>query len=151
MIGTNVYSLIESTGITYTAEGAVDDSLASMVLISWFTDKRADTYDELPDGSTDLRGWPGDTYSDDEWGCKLWLLYREKLTTDVRNKAVKYAEDALAWMTQDDGNGVMAASVTVTSSIPLFQVLQLTAKITKTDGSQMTITAQRRWEARSAV
>ena len=62
----------------------VDSSVAELVLISLFTDSRASDSDELPDGSNDLRGWPGDTYSTSVWGGKLWLLKREKLTSDVK-------------------------------------------------------------------
>lgn len=147
----SVYSMVRSSGIIVENGGVVDDSLAALVLLSWFTDARAHSSDLLPDDSGDLRGWPGDTYSDAPWGSRLWLLNREKLTTDVRNRAVKYAEDALAWMLKDSGKGVMAKSVKVTGTVPQFQVLALTAEITKPDDSKMTVTAQKRWEAQRAV
>lgn len=93
--------LSESTNIIIS--GTVpDNSLAELVLISLFTDARASSADELTDGSTDLRGWPGDTYSDLEWGGKLWLLKREKLTSEVKNLAIKVAGNALAWMLEDN-------------------------------------------------
>ncbi|SHF88600.1 phage GP46 family protein [Vibrio gazogenes] len=133
-------------------EGNVtDESVAALVLISYFTDARADSSDELPDGSSDLRGWPGDTFSDQPWGSKLWLLFREKLTTDVRNRAVKYCEDALAWMLVDSGQGRMAKNVKVTGSIPAFQTLALNTVITKPDGTEMSFTVSKRWEAQRAV
>ncbi len=128
-----------------------DESVAVLVLISLFTDVRAELSDELPDGTNDLRGWPGDTFYDNPWGSKLWLLFRQKLTTDVRNKAVKYAQDALAWMTKDSGDGVMAKSVVVTGSIPKFQTLALTIVITKPDDSSMSFSVLKRWEAQRAV
>lgn len=133
-------------------EGEVsDESVAALVLISYFTDARADASDTLPDGTNDLRGWPGDTFSDQPWGSKLWLLYREKLTTDVRNRAVKYCEDALAWMLVDDGSGRMAKTVKVTGSIPRFQTLALTTVITKPDGEELSFTVSKRWENQRAV
>ena len=128
-----------------------DNSVAELVLISLFTDARASDFDELPDGSSDLRGWPGDTYSDLTWGGKLWLLKREKLTTEVRNKAVSYAENALAWMLEDDVNGALAKSITVTSSIPRINTLALTVVITKPNGLSMSLSVSQRWEAHYAV
>ncbi len=128
-------------------EGDVDSTISNLVLISLFTDARANSSDNIPDGTTDLRGWPGDTFSDKPWGSKLWLLYRAKLTTDVRNRAVKYAEDALAWMLVDDGNGRMARKVSVTGSIPRFQTLALTIVISKPDGKEITLTVSRAWSA----
>lgn len=37
--------------------GSVDDTISALVLISLFTDARADESDTLPDQSSDLRGW----------------------------------------------------------------------------------------------
>ncbi|AWX98569.1 hypothetical protein A8139_00675 [Marinomonas primoryensis] len=125
----------------------VDSGVAELVLISLFTDSRASQSDELPDGSSDLRGWPGDTYSATPWGGKLWLLKREKLTSDVKNLAVKYAENAFAWMLSDDGNGIMAKAVSVAGSIPRINTLALTISITKPDNRTMTVSVSQRWDA----
>jgi phage gp46-like protein len=125
----------------------VDSGVAELVLISLFTDSRASQSDELPDGSSDLRGWPGDTYSTTPWGGKLWLLKREKLTSDVKNLAVKYAENALAWMLIDDGSGVMAKAVSVVGSIPRINTLALVIAITKPDGRDMIVAVSQRWDA----
>lgn len=133
-------------------EGEVtDESVAALVLISLFTDVRADDSDILPDGTNDQRGWPGDTFYDAPWGSKLWLLYREKLTTDVRNRAVKYAEYALSWMLQDQGYGPLAQKVSVTGSIPRFQTLTLNIVITKPDGEDISLSVTKLWEAQRAV
>lgn len=128
-----------------------DDSIAELVLISLFTDQRASASDELPDDSHDLRGWPADSYYDSPWGSKLWLLKREKLTTDIRNLAVKYAESALSWLTDDGDNGIVAKSVTVTGSIPQFQTLALAISVVKPDDSVMSLTVSQRWENQRAV
>ncbi|WP_447077666.1 phage GP46 family protein [Shewanella algae] len=144
--------MAKNAGVLIDSEGGnIDGDISSLVLISVFTDARAEDSDTLPDGSADRRGWPGDSFYDAPWGSKLWLLYREKLTTDVRNKAVKYAQDALAWMLHDDGNGALAKSVVVTGSIPRFQTLALKFVITKPDGEVISFTASKRWETQGAV
>lgn len=122
-----------------------DDGLETMVLQILFTDIRADDSDVLPDGSDDLRGWVGDTFSDQAWGSKLWLLDRSKLTTEVRNRAVTYAQTALDRHLKPD----YASSVVVTGSIPQFQLLQLDIAITKRDGSVMSMSIKQRWEAQA--
>jgi len=145
-----VLEMMKNTGVQIEG-GNIDGEISTLALVSLFTDARADDSDTLPDGSTDLRGWPGDTFSPSPWGSKLWLLYREKMTTDVRNKAVKYAEDALAWMLRDDGYGVTAKSVVVTGSIPKFQTLALNIVVTKPDGEVISFTVSKRWETQHAV
>lgn len=78
--------------------------LESAVLISLFTDKRADEDDDL-DNINDLRGWWGDQiseYDDDTIGSKLWLLERAKTTTETLIKVQEYAYESLKWM-EDDG------------------------------------------------
>jgi len=122
-----------------------DDGLATLVLQILFTDARADLSDVLPDGTNDRRGWIGDTFADEPWGSKLWLLDRSKLTTDVRNKAVTYAQTALDRHLKPD----YAKLVTVTGSIPQFQMLLLDIAITRPDGSELSISIKQRWEAQA--
>lgn len=122
-----------------------DNGLETLVLQVLFTDTRAAASDVLPDGSGDLRGWPGDTFATESWGSKLWLLAREKLTTDVRNRAVTYAQTALDKHLKPD----YAKQIVVTGSIPRFQVLQLDIAITRPDGSTMSMTINQRWEAQA--
>lgn len=122
-----------------------DDGLATLVLQILFTDARADPSDVLPDGTNDRRGWIGDTFADESWGSKLWLLDRSKLTTDVRNKAVTYAQTALERHLKPD----YAKQVVVTGAIPQFQMLQLDIAITRPDGSAMTLSIKQRWEAQA--
>lgn len=122
-----------------------DDGLATLVLQILFTDARADPSDVLPDGTNDRRGWIGDTFADEPWGSKLWLLDRSKLTTDVRNKAVTYAQTALERHLKPD----YAKQVVVTGAIPQFQMLQLDIAITRPDGSAMTLSIKQRWEAQA--
>lgn len=145
-----VLDMVKNAGVIIEG-GDIDGEISSLVLISVFTDARADDSDTLPDGSDDLRGWPGDTFYDAPWGSKLWLLYREKMTTEVRNKAVKYAEESLAWMLKDDGNGALAKAIKVTGAIPRFQTLALSFVITKPDGEVISFTASKKWESQRAI
>lgn len=88
---------------------AAGADLESAVLISLFTDRRADPDDVIPDGTNDPRGWWGDAGQDYAIGSKLWLLDRSKQSEPVRLRAQNYIEDALRWLL-DDG---VAASVEV--------------------------------------
>lgn len=40
--------------------------LLLLILICLFTDAKAKTSDEIPDGTDDRRGWPGDSFSEFE-------------------------------------------------------------------------------------
>lgn len=110
---------------------ATDDGLQTAVVISLFTDRRADAAD-LPSGSSgaDQRGWWGDSFAEvegDRIGSRLWLLAREKQTPATLLKARDYAKEALQWLI-DDGiarevlvqaewvagrNGVLALTVQI--------------------------------------
>jgi len=105
-----------------------DDGLESAVIISLFTDRRADTDDDIPDGTLEKRGWWGDDFNDDaadRIGSRLWLLSREKQLPEVLNRARQYAEEALRWLI-DDG---VAESVEVAASIPRAGMLGLQVSI----------------------
>lgn len=83
---------------------AVDDGLETAVIISLFTDARAQTDDVIPDGTGDPRGWWGDSVANDDGdqtGSRLWLLDREKQQTSVLERAEQYAREALQWMLDD--------------------------------------------------
>lgn len=95
---------------------AADSQLASAVIISLFTDRRA------PEGwrpdEPDRRGWWGDAVAPEgrqpeEIGSHLWLLRNE--VTSERNAvfARLYAEEALNWMLRDK----VSAAIDVTSGI----------------------------------
>ena len=79
-----------------------DDELATAVLVSLFTDRRAQI-DDLPAGDTERRGWWGDLVADDvdPIGSLLWLLERRKLTNEVIALAERYSQDALEWLVDD--------------------------------------------------
>ena len=76
--------------------------LETAVLMSLFTDRRAETDDEPTE--QDRRGWWGDTFSrikHDRIGSRLWLLRRSKETQETVNLAKLYAEEALQWLIDD--------------------------------------------------
>ena len=90
---------------------ATDDGLGAAVVISLFTDARAEI-DELPEGDGDRRGsWhDGLNNAGDETGSKLWLLRREKQTSDVPQRAAALAREALQWMLEDGVASAVDAS-----------------------------------------
>lgn len=80
---------------------ATDAGLTTAVLVSIFTDRRAeadDPLDPLADDG-DRRGWVGDLLEEpgDRWGSRLWLLARAKLTEETRLLVEQYVAESLSW------------------------------------------------------
>ena len=116
---------------------ATDNGLLTAVLISLFTDRRANDDDVIPDGTGNRRGSWQDQYLEvegDLLGSRLWLLGREKELSHVLQRAQMYAEEALAWMVED----VVARSVTVTAEWSAPGVLGLLVENVLIDGSPWT-------------
>ncbi len=84
---------------------ATDDGLTTAMILSVFTDRRAHTDDRLPGGASDDRrgSWHDNVLpvAGDQEGSRLWLLAREKRTTDVLDRARAYVEEALVWLIED--------------------------------------------------
>ena len=80
---------------------AIGRDLETAVIVSLFTDRRAEPDDPLPDGGGDRRGYWGDGLTDQPLGSRLWLLAREKATRQTLLRAVEYAKEALAWLVAD--------------------------------------------------
>lgn len=86
-----------------------DDGLLTAVIVSLFTDRRANDDDPLPDerigALPDLRGWWGDYILEEDsldlMGSRLWLLAREKDMDVVVARAQQYAEEAVQWLIRD--------------------------------------------------
>lgn len=98
---------------------AADGGLFTAVVLSVFTDRRADPDDVIPSvtplspanaGLLAGRGWVGDTAAD-RWGSKRWLLSREKRTQETLNRLIEYDREALQWLI-DDG---LAGDVQITA------------------------------------
>lgn len=112
-----------------------DDSLGTEVMVSLFTDVRAEK-DELPPEYGDPRGWWADallSMQGDEQGVgsKLWLLRRQKQLEAVLVRAEVYARSALQWLI-DEG---LAGAVDVAAENPAQGVLGLRVSITRTSPS----------------
>jgi len=123
-----------------------DPGLETAVLISLFTDQRAEDDDALPDpNAPDRRGWWGDMVSNiegDKIGSRLWLLERSKATqTNLELMRVE-ALKALQWMV-DDG---VASAVDVEVEGQFDDITEYTAalhvRVWRNDGSLVEIEAQ---------
>jgi len=109
---------------------AEDSGLETAVIISLFSDRRAEEGD-VPAGS-DHRGWWGDTYADsdgDRIGSRLWLLSREKQLPQALIKAEEYAMESLAWLVEDG----IAGRVEVTAASIAAGILGLEIRIHRGD------------------
>jgi len=123
---------------------ATGTPLASAMLVSLFTDRRASDDDQVPAGM-DRGGWWGDAYSPSPWGSRLWLLRRAKVATGSREplrRAEEYAQEALAWLV-DDG---VAASV-VCSAFWQGRRLGMTVTVNQRDGATTALTFAALWDA----
>jgi phage gp46-like protein len=103
---------------------AQDNGLSTAIILSWFTDARAQSYAELPQNQPgpfglnkstggDLRGWwgdfmtaavvnllPGQSYPKPAFrlGSRFWLYKRRKMTAGLPAEVQADAYDALGWM-----------------------------------------------------
>lgn len=84
---------------------ASDRGLLTAMLLSLFTDRRAEDDDVPPSGDErDRRGWWGDEFLEvegDRYGSRLWLLDRSKLVGETLLRAKEYALEAWQWMFDD--------------------------------------------------
>jgi phage gp46-like protein len=114
-----------------------DEGIETAVVLSLFTDRRAQPGDPLPvnaqlAGTPDRRGWWGDTFPNvpgDRIGSRLWLLNREKEMPAVLARAREYAMEALQWLIEDG----IARSVNVTAEVVRRGVLGLAIEIVRSD------------------
>ncbi|MEM1046491.1 MAG: phage GP46 family protein [Pseudomonadota bacterium] len=132
--------------------GQLDNSrdIATAIVISLFTDRRADDTDVLPLGETDRRGvWSDvnglDLYGVARQGSRLWLLAREKVVEDVRVRAEFYITEALQWMI--DLGVVARFAIDVAFAGPV-ETRRLEACITafRADGTRVDLRFERLWQ-----
>lgn len=77
---------------------AVDASgLPQAILVSLFSDARADEDDTIPDGTEDRRGYWSDTPGD-RWGSKVWLEHRSTLSPSTVRMVEVASREALQWL-----------------------------------------------------
>lgn len=109
-----------------------DNGLETAISISLFTDRRVSD-EELPPLEKNKRGWWGDMFPEvdkDQIGSRLWLLNREKRTTEVLRRAEDYVREALKWLI-DDG---VAASIEATATYDENKHLDIDVAITRPTG-----------------
>jgi phage gp46-like protein len=101
---------IYDIGIDSDGDLTKDDSFDTSIIVSLFTDARADESEQsIPERR---RGWWGDLFNDAPIGSKLWLLYQAKRTQPKLNSAKGYAQDSLSWLVSDK----YAKSISITSN-----------------------------------
>lgn len=121
------------------ADLAVDDSLATAVIVSLFTDQRVDL-SEVPDDQARRRGWWGDMLAgdvitpSDQIGSRLWLLRREKQTEETRRRAQEYCAQALEWLLEDK----LVIRITVSTAWTERGVLGIDIGLQLPDGRDLT-------------
>ncbi len=124
---------------------ATDDGLRTAVILSLFTDRRAEPDDVLPDDGGDRRGFWADAWPEadsDRLGSRLWLVSREKQLPVVAERAREYAEEALAWLVEDG----IAGAVRVEALIQGRGVLGLHVSIERPDTDPVEYRFNRLWE-----
>jgi phage gp46-like protein len=116
-----------------------DAGLETAVIISIFSDRRAEPEDELPDSQdSDRRGWWGDLTLEqtaagfDKLGSRLWLLERAKTVPETLVKAKAYIEESLQWLV-DDGIAVKVEVEVERQGIAENGILAFGVKIYKSD------------------
>lgn len=77
----------------------------------------------------------------------MWLLSREKQTTEVVRLAQEYAEEALAWLVEDG----VCKSVDVVSEIVRPGMLGLRCRFTRPDASQVAFKFDFAWQNLSTM
>lgn len=93
---------------------ALDDTLASAVLVSLFSDAPASEDEAGLLSLSDRRGWWADALApaDGAWGSRLWALDRSKPSAESARQAEERAKEALSWMIADG----IAASIDAEAS-----------------------------------
>lgn len=116
---------------------AANHALNTAILISLFTWRRAEEYDQLPSG-TDPKGWWGDTVDLDEnetkLGSRLWLLRRAPANENTRRLAEDYAYEALQPLIDQ---GAVAKFVCTATIDPVRGYLVLAVNAYSQDGQKI--------------
>jgi phage gp46-like protein len=104
---------------------ASDQGLRTAVLLSLFTDRRAEDDDALPADDGDRRGWWADEFAETEgdlMGSRLWLLDRSTRRVDVARRAEEFIREALAWPLEDKVAARLDVEVETTATEMLIAV-----------------------------
>lgn len=77
-----------------------EDQLDTAILVSLFTDRRAEA-GQVPN-PVQRRGWIGDLETpEDPWGSLLWLFDQARMTNDTATQVRDAAQGGLAWLMRD--------------------------------------------------
>lgn len=122
--------------------------LRRSVTISLFTWRRAGPDDAVDD--SDRKGWWGDcvpTVAGDQVGSRLWLLARRTLVAQTLQDAQAYAEEALAWLLDDQ----IVTAVAVTVERQGNDRMNLQVKLTEQSGETIELDFADTWELINGV
>lgn len=79
-----------------------DAGFETSVILSLFSDARADRGDTLPSSIELKSGWWGSSLLGFNFGSKLWLLQRSIIDDNTLRLYEQYSVDALKWMKNDE-------------------------------------------------
>ena len=125
-----------------------EDLLRRSVTISLFTWRRAGPDDPVDD--SDRQGWWGDcvpSVAGDQIGSRLWLLARRTLVAQTLQDAKAYAEEALAWLLDDQ----IVTAVTVTVERQGNDRMNLRVTLTEQNGETLELNFADTWELINGV
>lgn len=105
-----------------------ESGLAASILISLFSDARADKDPTRPITLQDLRGWWAEPTAD-RFGSRLWQLEREKATAETLRRAIAYARESLRWMVDQR----IAREIQVTAHYEKRSTMVLQVKVLRGD------------------
>lgn len=122
---------------------AVGNDLSTAIMLSLFTDRRADEDDTIPDG-LDPRGWWADAMDGERIGSRLWLLERARNLPETFALAKEYAQEALAWLVADGVAAKVLVDAFAVRGTDCDCVMVLDVAVVKPDGKSL------RWKYRYA-
>lgn len=125
-----------------------EDLLRRSVTISLFTWRRSGPDDPVDD--SDRQGWWGDcvpSVAGDQIGSRLWLLARRTLVAQTLQDAQAYAEEALAWLLDDQ----IVTAVTVTVERQGNDRMNLRVTLTEQNGETLELNFADTWELINGV
>ncbi|MEM7308912.1 MAG: phage GP46 family protein [Planctomycetota bacterium] len=108
----------------------LDHGLLTPVLVSLFSDARARDEDELA-ANQDPRGWWGADAAEGgaDYGSRLWLLARSKVTEETANQLREHTLDALQWLLDQE----IAAGIDVDAARVGGERIDLTVQLRRGD------------------
>ena len=125
-----------------------EELLRRAVTISLYTWRHAGPDDVVEDA--DRQGWWGDSVppvTGDKIGSRLWLLRRRTLVADTLKDAKAYAEEALAWLIDDE----VVSAVTVTLERLANDRMNLRVQLTELSGESLQLDFDNTWSLINAV